>query len=453
MAGRPPPAQPRAPVVPSPLQRAHAPTGLPVASQVAPPAFGIPTCPSLAAKRIQKEWEDLVGRGALGAIPHCLRIDRLGEDGFRWVATFGRRAARADGPPDEGLRLEIEFPRNYPFSAPHVTCRQFALFVPRFVPDWTPRMTVKTLLTAVLAKLEHVSFPANHVDLARNGPNEVSFDALGLSCINEAVSKVVLLCAKPLERSERAYWTVTVHQCTEMEVGVASLWDGHNLIQYVWSYLEVGVIQQLLLPEGSRLPDGRKEKLNSYEYAAEEVFALACDPFGPGDVIAIFYDGPRQSLSFYLNGTLQHTFLNVFCPVDPAAAPPPASNQRQAGSRRGRRERLILSAAAETTDGVGAGADALLNGRKPPARDPPTTHLYPALSLFARLDSATFAFEPPLWSPETHRFYPRAFTAGVPAVLYALEKRRRLSRTLVTSILAWVGAGFQTIVVPTVSHS
>lgn len=78
-----------------------------------------------------------------------------------------------------------------------------------------------------------VSFPANHVDLARNGPNEVrppsppalqnrsafraegiphppppapqvSFDALGLSCINEAVSKVVLLCAKPLERSERA---------------------------------------------------------------------------------------------------------------------------------------------------------------------------------------------------------------------------------------------------------
>lgn len=27
----------------------------------------------------------------------------------------------------------------------------------------------------------------------------------------------------------RSHWTVTVHQCTEMEVGVASLWDGHNL--------------------------------------------------------------------------------------------------------------------------------------------------------------------------------------------------------------------------------
>lgn len=97
-------------------------------------------------------------------------------DVFRWVVSFGKGSGRADAA-GQPLTLEVEFPRNYPFSAPHVTCRQFALFVPRFVPDWTPRMTVRTLLTAVMAKLEKVPFPANHVDLGRNSPDEVCAQA------------------------------------------------------------------------------------------------------------------------------------------------------------------------------------------------------------------------------------------------------------------------------------
>jgi len=64
-----------------------------------------------------------------------------------------------------GLKIFVGHPPHRiaadPLQSPHLTrclcpCgRQFALFVPRFVPDWTPRMTVKTLLTAVMAKLEH----------------------------------------------------------------------------------------------------------------------------------------------------------------------------------------------------------------------------------------------------------------------------------------------------------
>eukprot|EP00668_Euglena_longa_P011984 GGOE01014407.1.p1 GENE.GGOE01014407.1~~GGOE01014407.1.p1 ORF type:complete len:448 (-),score=129.55 GGOE01014407.1:264-1607(-) len=437
-------------ILPSPLQRAHAPTSLPVASHVSPPAFGVPTCPSLAAKRIQKEWDDLVEKGGMSQIPYCLRVTRQGEDLFRWVVSFGKSSSGADAA-GQPLTLEVEFPRNYPFSAPHVTCRQFALFVPRFVPDWTPRMTVRTLLTAVMAKLEKVPFPANHVDLGRISPDEVSFDALGLSCINESSGKVVLLCSKPLDRNDRAYWTVTVHQCTEMDIGVSTLWEGHNLMQYVWSYLEVGVIQQLLLPEGSRSPEGRKEKLNSYEYAAEEVSAIPCEPFSAGDVIAVFYDGQQDRLSFFRNGTLQHTFANLYSPQEaptpslPVAASPGAL-PRPSASRRGRRERLI-NASADPLNAYGPIAPVV--GRKGAARDTPSALLFPAVSLSSKLDSVSFAFEPPLWTPDTHQYFPRAFARMVPAVLFVLEKQYHLPRAAVVAILACVGTGFQMISIPT----
>eukprot|EP00667_Euglena_gracilis_P009092 EG_transcript_9226 len=437
-------------VLPSPLHRAYAPTSLPVASHVSPPAFGVPTCPSLAVKRIQKEWDDLVEKGSMTQIPYCLHVARQGEDVFRWVVSFGKGSGRADAA-GQPLTLEVEFPRNYPFSAPHVTCRQFALFVPRFVPDWTPRMTVRTLLTAVMAKLEKVPFPANHVDLGRNSPDEVSFDALGLSCINESSGKVVLLCSKPLDRNDRAYWTVTIHQCTEMDVGVSTLWEGHNLMQYVWSYLEVGVIQQLLLPEGSHSPEGRKEKLNSYEYAAEEVSAIPCEPFASGDVIAVFYDGPQDRLSFYRNGALQHTFVGLYClPEARVSSPPvpasPVTSPRPSGSRRGRRERLVNASGADPLHAYGPIAPVV--GRRGTARVLPSLLLFPAVSLSSKLDSVSFAFEPPLWSPDTHQYFPRAFARMVPAVLFALEKHYRLPRATVVAILQGVGTGFQMIAIP-----
>lgn len=54
--------------------------------------------------------------------------------------------------------------------------------------------------------------------------------------------------------------------------------------------------------------------------------AIPCEPFASGDVIAVFYDGPQDRLSFYRNGALQHTFVGLYClpeaRVSPQAALP-----------------------------------------------------------------------------------------------------------------------------------
>lgn len=233
-------------------------------------------------------------------------------------------------------------------------------------------------------------------------------------------------------------------RCTELEVGVATLWEGHHLMQYVWSYLEVGVIQQLLLPEGAKQAEGRKEKLNSYEYAAEELFSCQAEAFTTHDVVGLFYH--NDSLSFYHNGVLQYTFTNIFGDGPPTGLGPAADVRPTSAARRGRRARAgaELEPSPTPTTPPLAHLEYLGEG----LRQVPAGQLYPAVSLNQRLDGVTFSFEPPLWTEATHRFFPNAFTPVVLAVLFALEKRRGFSRAVATAILQQVGAGFNKIRLP-----
>lgn len=318
------------------------------------PAIGVPACPSLAGKRLQKEWDDIMVRGGISRIPWCVSVERRKEDPFFWLAFFAKRSSsdtkgkrREDT--ENCLVIELSFPRNYPFSPPHVTCTDFALFVPGFIPDWTPRMTVQKLLATVISKLEKLSFPINHVALGMHHPDEVTFNSIGLRATNETSSKVILLSAKPLDKRDRFFWSVEVNKGGEIDVGVSTLWEGHNLMQYIWSYLEVGVIQQILLPEGSK-NTGRKEKLNSYEYAAEEVGSFQAEPFGTGDTINIFYDGVHESLSFFKNGVFQYTFTSIWS-IGPTSGSGVEQTGRPTVSRRGRRARAAESELQRTNEG------------------------------------------------------------------------------------------------------
>eukprot|EP01006_Ploeotia_vitrea_P055821 TRINITY_DN68034_c9_g10_i1.p1 TRINITY_DN68034_c9_g10~~TRINITY_DN68034_c9_g10_i1.p1 ORF type:complete len:601 (+),score=25.28 TRINITY_DN68034_c9_g10_i1:51-1853(+) len=319
-----------------------------VATPATGPASGVPTCPSLAAKRLQKEWDDIVLRGGMQKIPHCISVVKRDDDIFCWTFFFGRtppmsesQRAKGKGSIDSSnaLVMEISFPRNYPFSPPHILCTDFALFVPQFVPDWSPRLTIQHLLATVMIRLEGLSFPVNHIDLSKCHPDEVSFDNLGLSATSESSSKLILLCAKPLEKNEKYFWSVdALNVVCEIDVGVTTLWEGHNLMQYIWSYLEVGVIQQILLPEGSKNSEGRKEKLNSYEYAAEEILSYQAEPFGTADTINLFYDGTNHSLTFLKNMVPQYTFHDIFACGQPAGHGA-SDTTRPNVSRRGRRAR------------------------------------------------------------------------------------------------------------------
>eukprot|EP01012_Entosiphon_sulcatum_P002835 TRINITY_DN10699_c0_g1_i1.p1 TRINITY_DN10699_c0_g1~~TRINITY_DN10699_c0_g1_i1.p1 ORF type:complete len:453 (-),score=54.11 TRINITY_DN10699_c0_g1_i1:92-1450(-) len=433
---------------------------------------------SLAAKRLQKEWEDIHTKG-IRKIPHCRSI--IQHDIFTWVVTFAKivkgRSKQGKGKgktKKQGLTIEITFPTNYPFSPPHLICSDFALFLPQFVGDWTPRMTVQSLLAKVLGKLEHVSFPVNHIELGRHSTEDAELDALGLTVVSESTSKVILLCSKPIDRWDKTYWSVAMDKCTELEVGVATLWEGHNLMQYAWSYLEVGVIQQLLLPEGAK-HEGRKEKLNSYEYAAEELFSCQAEPFMTNDTISMFYH--HDCLSFYRNGTLQYTFTNIFGDGPPSGVGPAADFRPTSATRRGRRARAAEHldgdfpprhaghsptlarlededatslASSSISDSPSLGySDVASKKGEAAIKHPPSSLMYPAISLNCKGDGVTFSFEPPLWTEQVHKFFPNAFTPIVVTCLFALEKRpHRLPRGLSRSVIQFIGTGFSKINIP-----
>eukprot|EP00906_Rhabdomonas_costata_P022267 RCo032182 len=292
-------------------------------------ASGIPTCASIAEKRLRKEFEAFV-KGGLAKVPFCRdAVLKQDSDLFVWIVRFSK--PHSSGVPYGCLEMEMTFPANYPFSPPAVLCGGYALFLPRFLSEWTPRTSIVQLLSSIIRDLESIAFPVNHVDLGRCLRSDVSLDSVGLAVTNESTTRQILLCANCMDLDDRHYFSVVPAFSGEIDVGLATVWEGHNLLQYVWSYLEVGVVQLVLLPEGSKGSEARKEKLNSYEYAAEEVASVAVEPYFSGDTIAVFWDGPRQALSFFRNGKLQHTFENA---LDCHAAPAPstASTARAKGS-------------------------------------------------------------------------------------------------------------------------
>jgi hypothetical protein len=197
----------------------------------------------------------------------------------------------------------------------------------------------------------------NHIDIGKTSSDEVAFDSTGLRATNAGNTKLVLLAANPLGMCERYYWSVTVNLCCEIDIGVTTLWEGRNLIQYIWSYLEVGVIQQGMLPEGSKNSEGRKEKLNSYEYAADEIASFSVEPFDTGDTLSVFCDTSTQVLSFFKNGALQHSFTKF---LSPSTASPVGRdvtpNDRQTVSRRNRRGRPILPSQSSLEPGLESGS-------------------------------------------------------------------------------------------------